>query len=319
MQKTPKISIVIPIYNVEAYLSKCLESVINQTLIDIEIICVDDGTKDRSCEIVEEYQQHDDRIILVHKQNGGLSSARNAGMRVAQGSYICFLDSDDYIEKTACERLYVETLEGRPDIITFGAHAFPAFPAPDRWLINTLSPRSITYTHNCTEALFGERGAYPFVWRQCFRQGFLKDNRLEFDENVKFGEDLVFQFNAFPCAETAVFISDKLYFYRWYRENSLMHSASQKLYEKYDQHIKLVDIIANAWVKNGVIEKYKNSLFDWSIGFMGYDLKEFADIEAKKVLVHKLFYIWKKYDFLIKSTGLTNKGLLRYLERINRC
>ena len=93
-----KVSVIIPVYNVEKYLCKCLDSVVNQTLRDIEIICVDDGSTDSSWEILKEYAQRDDRIKLIHKENGGLSSARNVAMQVAKGDYIGFIDSDDWID-----------------------------------------------------------------------------------------------------------------------------------------------------------------------------------------------------------------------------
>jgi glycosyltransferase involved in cell wall biosynthesis len=94
----PKVSIVIPVYNVEKYLRQCLDSVVNQTLKDIEIICVNDGSTDNSLQILEEYANKDDRIKIINKDNGGLSSARNAGLEIATGVYIGFVDSDDYIE-----------------------------------------------------------------------------------------------------------------------------------------------------------------------------------------------------------------------------
>lgn len=316
MNKSPKISIVIPVYNVENYLSKCLESVVSQTLLDIEIICVDDGTKDQSCRIVENYQRYDNRITLIHKSNGGLSSARNVGMQHANGSYICFLDSDDYIEPNACERLYMEILENSPDIISFGANCFPIYPSAGQWLDHILSPRTTCYNEDGVNALLKENGAYPFVWRQCYRQDFLKSNYIEFDENVKFGEDLVFQFCAFPLAKKIIFLSDKLYNYRWYRENSLMHVASQNLFDKYMQHLKLVDIIFDFWEEHNLLSQYKNELFDWSISFMGYDLKNFKEIDKSKILASQLFIIWEKYHFSINSACIENKNLLKYLRTL---
>ena len=163
MTKTPKISIIIPIFNVENYLAKCLDSIINQTLMDIEIICVNDGSNDNSVDILNTYAQRDKRITIINKANGGLSSARNAGIRVANGEYICFLDSDDYFEFNACERLYIEILEGHADIIVFGANIFPQNPWPDYWLFDNLSPRTIMYNGFVKEALFKEKGATPFV------------------------------------------------------------------------------------------------------------------------------------------------------------
>ncbi|MDD3252705.1 MAG: glycosyltransferase family 2 protein [Lachnospiraceae bacterium] len=318
MKKGAKISIIIPIYNVEQYLSQCLESVITQTLYDIEIICVNDGTKDKSDEIVKEYLKHDNRIRYIEKENGGLSSARNAGIRLATGDYVLFLDSDDYITRNACECLYKEILETAPDIISFGAYCFPEYPEPGVWLMNTLSPRKFRYEKFSEEALFEERGAFPFVWRQCFKREFINKNKLEFDETIKFGEDLVFQFYAFPQAGSISFLDDRLYCYRWYRENSLMFSASKRLDEKYDQHIELVDTIAEYWQELGILDEYKKSFFNWSVSFMGYDLKQYTDKERKKELVDKLFCVWEKYDCLFSSPGSMHKAVFRYLERVKR-
>lgn len=100
-----KVSIIIPIYNVEKYIEQCIESVVNQTLKDIEIIIVNDGTKDNSMKKIEKYLS-DPRIIVIDKENGGLSSARNVGLEIAKGEYIAFIDSDDFIELTMLEELY---------------------------------------------------------------------------------------------------------------------------------------------------------------------------------------------------------------------
>ncbi|MDR2409276.1 MAG: glycosyltransferase, partial [Bacteroidales bacterium] len=99
----PKVSIIIPVYNVEKYLAECLDSAIGQTLRDIEIICVDDGSTDHSPEILDEYVKKDSRITVLHQSNGGPSKARNTGIDIATGEYILFLDSDDTIKPTLCE------------------------------------------------------------------------------------------------------------------------------------------------------------------------------------------------------------------------
>lgn len=119
-----KVSVVIPVYNVEQYIEECLVSAIRQTLRDIEIICVNDGTKDDSMRIVRQYAKEDERIIIIDKENGGLSSARNAGIRQAQGEYIYFLDSDDYIAENMLEVLYDECCKYELDNIYFDAESF---------------------------------------------------------------------------------------------------------------------------------------------------------------------------------------------------
>ena len=100
------ISVILPIYNVEKYLEKCLKSVINQTYKNLEIILVDDGSKDNSPQICDEYAVKDKRIVVIHKSNGGLSDARNAGIEIAKGKYIALIDSDDYVEKDYVQFLY---------------------------------------------------------------------------------------------------------------------------------------------------------------------------------------------------------------------
>ena len=119
-----KVSVIIPIYNVENYIEECLQSAMRQTLSEIEIICVNDGTKDCSMDIVEKYAQTDSRIVIVHKENGGLSSARNMGIEHAVGEYLYFLDSDDYITDNMLETLYAEVKKHQLDNIYFDAEAF---------------------------------------------------------------------------------------------------------------------------------------------------------------------------------------------------
>lgn len=104
--RDPKVSVIIPVYNVEKYLDDCLENVVNQTLQDIEIICVNDGSTDNSLEVLQKYENEDARIKIINKENGGLSSARNAGIKEAKGEYILFLDSDDMVSRGVCKNAY---------------------------------------------------------------------------------------------------------------------------------------------------------------------------------------------------------------------
>lgn len=311
MMRPPKFSIVIPVYNVENYLSQCLDSVVRQTLLDIEIICVNDGTKDRSRSVLEEYKNIDNRIQIIDKENGGLSSARNAGLEVATGEYILFLDSDDYLEEKTCERLYYETLENQPDIIVFGAHIFPYYPWPDEWLIRNLSPRTVAYQNHGVYALLNENGAYPFVWRNCFNRTFLSKNNLTFDETVRFGEDIIFQFMSFPQTEKIIFISDKLYHYRWSRTGSLMANASKDVYKKYLQHINAMRIIAQKWKQLGLLEKYKKEFLAWTVSFMGWDLYNYSGPQ-KSDLIQRTRDFWKEYELLSSDAGLSGKDRIYY-------
>ena len=120
MRKHSLISVIVPIYKVQDYLKECIESIINQTYSDIEVILVDDGSPDRCPQMCDEWAKRDSRIRVVHKKNGGLSSARNAGLDVAKGEYISFVDSDDFICKDALENLYNRIKDDKSIGITSG-------------------------------------------------------------------------------------------------------------------------------------------------------------------------------------------------------
>ena len=115
-----KVSIIVPVYNVEKYLDKCIESIVNQTYRNIEIILVDDGSPDKCPEICNEWAKKDDRIKVIHKENGGLSSARNAALEIAQGDYITFVDSDDWIENDMIQSMLTCAAKNDADIVCCG-------------------------------------------------------------------------------------------------------------------------------------------------------------------------------------------------------
>lgn len=117
MNKIPKVSIIVPIYNVEKYLDRCIQSLVNQTLNDIEIILVDDGSPDNCPSMCDEYAQKDNRIKVIHKQNAGLGYARNSGLEIAIGEYIAFVDSDDYVDTSMYETLYKKAITISADAV----------------------------------------------------------------------------------------------------------------------------------------------------------------------------------------------------------
>ena len=118
------VSVIIPVYNVEKYLSKCLDSIVNQTYNNLQIILVNDGTKDNSLEICQNYQNKDSRIQVINKENGGLSSARNKGLEYAEGKYCLFVDSDDYVELDLIESAVSKMEEVNADMVVFGFERF---------------------------------------------------------------------------------------------------------------------------------------------------------------------------------------------------
>lgn len=241
MAQKPKLSVIVPVYNVADYLDWCLDSLAEQTCADFEILCVNDGSTDNSREILERCQEKDPRIVIIDKENGGLSSARNAGIKAAKAPAVCFLDSDDRFMPDAAEVIVRTFANEQPDVVTFGAHCYPreaAYP----WLTQHLSLRDVVYEPFHPDLLFKEMSR-PFAWRTAVRTDFLRDNNLYFDESVAFGEDQIFHFALYPRAHKTVLISNKLYEYRVAREGSLMDRVVKDPFTKMQKHVDITAVI----------------------------------------------------------------------------
>ena len=194
----PAISIIVPVYKVEKYLERCVESLRNQTLSDIEIILVDDGSPDNCPRMCDAYAEQDNRISVIHKQNGGLSSARNAGLRVAKGEYVGFVDSDDDVEPDMYEKM-LSTIES--ERVDFVMSDYIRIPADGSRYLKTLNIRPGRYDKaDLRKEIFpslimGENvdyGPLLSVWHCLYRTAFLLDNGICFDEQVHWSEDNIF-------------------------------------------------------------------------------------------------------------------------------
>lgn len=316
MGSKAKVSIIVPVYNVEDYLPRCLESCINQSLYDIEIICVDDGSTDDSGKILDTYALIDRRIRVIHKTNGGLASARNAGMLVANSEWIMFLDSDDYFSLNACERVWVEAQDAPTDIIIFGTNIFPVYPDIPHWYKFVLHTEAKRFNKFEPKVLFSTRGAKPFVWRQAFSSNFIENNKLLFDDDARYGEDLIFQFKAFPVANKFTFIEDKLYNYRLVRKGSLMSKANKDLDYKMLQHLKMVEKITEYWNEKALLSIYGVNYLSWLLDFMVPDLYRY-ELTDKAFYANELKNIINKYDLLQYKKEL-KKELLEQWYRLEK-
>ncbi|MDO4443814.1 MAG: glycosyltransferase [Slackia sp.] len=277
-----KFSVVIPVYNVEKYLSYCLDSVRAQTYADLEIICVDDGSTDRSAHIAWMHAALDPRIRVVSKENGGVSSAKNAGIRAATGDYILCVDADDALQPQACERLVRAFEENDADVVTFGAHCVPwcdGYP----WLVDCLSPRDVVYDGFDWKLLLEEKSR-PFAWRTATTRAFLEQHGISYNETLPLGEDQAFHFEIYPLSKKTVLISDKLYDYRVVREGSAMRVLFDDLAGRMDKHLDIVEAIFSAWEKRALIDLGPARLVDWSLDFLFLDIQALAPEDRKRVL-----------------------------------
>ena len=308
MDKHPKFSIIVPVYNVRNYLGICIESLINQTLKDIEIICVNDGSTDDSLGILQEYAKKDYRIRIYDKANGGSSSARNLGLDIAEGDFILFVDSDDVLEKGACDRLYMEILQSGADIIVFGTKVFPQYVANKHaWLWDNLNVKYRHYVGNCIEALFNEKASKPFIWNKCYRRSVIEENHIRFDEELSLGEDNLFLFELFPKVKQVVYIPDQLYNYRCERTGSLMDKSTQELEWRMAMHLSIIEKIIIDWDKKALLKEYSNELYSWIICFICNDLTSMPlSDEKKKKIACKTMELLNRQNLKLEPKKIPN-------------
>ena len=279
----PIISIVVPVFNTEQYLLQCLECLAAQTMEEIEVVCVDDGSTDASSSILDDFARGDARFKVYHQPNGGVSSARNKGLAVAQGTYVLFVDSDDFISRDSCERLLAAAESERADIVVFGGETFPSV----RWIDRCLQSEDSVYKRDGYAALFQGNGAYPLMCNKMYRKRFLEEHDLRFNEQLKLGEDNAFQFCAFPYASSVVFCSDKLYHYRCSRSGSALDTYYADLEKKIWLHFSIVEYVVNQWKERKLLFGHERDIFRWATDFL-YDDARYLGIESRAKVAEKL-------------------------------
>ncbi len=293
----PAVSILVPVYKVENYLEECLDSLVNQTLKDIEIICVNDGSPDSSAKILEKYSKEDSRIVIVNKENGGLPSARNAGLNTARGEYVGFVDADDYAEPNMFEKLYKTAKKENSEIVVCGANIFPLNPKPSQWLYEVLSPKNVTYREFTPEIIFSEPGARPFLWRTFIKRDLIERNGMRLQEDILVGEDNAFQCRIYPMAKGVTLISDKLYNYRWYREGSMMNSGIyDDMTKRVYSHTKLLKHIAEKWLETDYMGKMEDEFLKWSVEFL-YDDFIKIPLNDRIYIASEIVPVWEKCSY----------------------
>lgn len=277
-------SIIIPVYNVEKYIKRCLDSVATQTFQDFEVIIVDDGSKDDSGRIVDEYAAKYSNFKAIHQENKGLSAARNVGIQAANSEYICFVDSDDYIDKEFLEIFHHEVVKNEPDLIICGVTVLSKKKTENK-IFNEDRAEIIKYN------LLSDKWA-NWVWNKCFR-------RKSFSEfafmDGKIFEDMYFVGNIIKEANRITCINRPLYFYNCCNDTSITHNKTAqheykfieaKLYLKQ----KAIDngILDASYIENTIMNLMRTCLLlDLVDGTLDRDKREFL----KDYLVRNRNYI----------------------------
>ena len=249
-----KVSIIVPVYNVEKYLAKCLDSLVNQTLQDLEIIVVDDGSKDNSDDIIRRYIEKYNNITYIIKENGGLSHARNVGYLYTKGEYIAFFDSDDYIEKDMYKKLMGKVEKYKYDIVVSdlymeyeetGRKVYVNSNISEEYRNLTNSKEDIEIRKEIMEKIY--IAVHNKIYRKELLDFVFKDT-IPFINNMYY-EDIVYTYSLIPNITSISFVKEPLYNYVQ-RKSSISNNYDKKLYDI----ITSVEILVKNAIKNNIFE-----------------------------------------------------------------
>ena len=258
-----KVSIIIPVYNSEKYIGRCLDSIINQTYKNLEIICLNDGSKDKSIDVLNEYKKKDKRIVIVDKQNEGVSKTRNKGIKIATGDYIMFCDNDDYFDKDYVEIYVKAMLKYDADVIMGG------YKRPN-------SKGKILINYSLKEGkLNKELIKITAPWAKLFKRDYIVKNNIEFLPN-NLGEDFYFNIQALIMSEKVYRIS--YVGYNWYYNEESVSNTTQKSFEKAD----IFNLLNNIYKRYEESKSLQNNreyiefnLYTYIVWFLGYSQKKY--------------------------------------------
>ncbi len=282
---SPLVSIIMPVYNVEEFIEQGMETLLNQTLRRIEIICVDDGSTDRSLEILNDYAARDKRVKVFTQQNKYAGAARNLGLSHATGEYVVFLDSDDFFAKALCEQAYNRARLNDADIVLYGAKHYnnqTGAYKDAKWLLNAVfAPESQPFNYKTCPEIY--RITTPCPWTKMFRRQFILDSGLQF-QHTQNSNDLFFTYTALAMAERVVTLDKPLVYYRVGLENNLQTTKKRHplcFYEAYSAwHDKLVEL--------GVLDTVRQSYVNIALAGCLYNLRTQSDPDAKRTVFDTL-------------------------------
>lgn len=238
MNNTPKVSIITPVYNAEKYICRCLESIINQSFTDWECILVDDGTPDGSGEICDKYSEQDSRFRVIHKQNGGVASARQIGIDNSRGDYIIHVDADDWVDENMLSELYENAIENNSDIVMCDY-----FINEKEYVFQ--KPSNISDNDSIVRDFFGN--LHGSCWNKLVRRECIVNNNVSFVAGINYCEDLIFNISLLKNKVRVSYL-DKAFYHYYQNDNSIIHNKSISFFQMADKAVtKLETILGNEY------------------------------------------------------------------------
>lgn len=251
------VSIIVPVFNTVSYLHTCLDSILNQTLNNIEIICINDGSTDNSLEILKNYQKIDDRIKIINKNNEGQGIARNIGIDNASGEYIAFVDSDDFIKEDMLEKLYKSAINNNLDLVMCKVASFDELTSE---INDSLWYYSLGVFKDFEKNVFSHKDTRDFTceisvtpYNKLYKNSFIKKHNIKFAENLIF-EDEVFFYDVYLKANKISIVDETLYYYRMNRKGSTVEKTEDK---NYSDIVPIFKLIMDKFIETNNWEDYK--------------------------------------------------------------
>ena len=292
-----KVSVILPVYNVSDYLRQCMDSIVGQTLKDIEIICVDDGSTDDSLAILKEYEAKDQRVKVIQQANAGAGAARNKGLEIATGEYLSFLDSDDFFEPDMLEKAWSKAHETRAQVVVFRSDQYredlQEF-VQVRWTLHEkeLPPYRPMYFRNFTGNIF--KVFVGWAWDKLFSREYVEENHFRFQQ-LRTSNDMLFVFSAIAFATNIEIVDEVLAHQRRNNPKSLSNTR-EKSWQCF--HEALVALKA-ALEAHGNFWEYEQDYINYALHFSLWHLETITG-PKKEVLFNKLKEEWFE-EFGIKS------------------
>ena len=296
------ISVIIPVYNVKQYIERCIDSILNQTYKNIEIILVDDGSTDGCDEICNMYAEKDKRIKVVHIKNSGVSNARNVGLKLANGNFITFVDADDYIDMTCIEKMYKLCTDEQCDIGIIGI--LENNELAKKTNASGESTNMVLSAEDALKEMLNEKYYYGNVWGKIYKTNIWKDTY--FNENTAIGEDMEVLYKVLlKSNKVNVNTNERLYYYTKNRNDSATKSNYNKKWEK---EIAICENILKECRENHknvfpfALKRYIRINYSCIVNILTYDSKnkEIYTELRKNILKYKKDGIYNKFDLKMK-------------------
>ena len=311
----PKISVIVPIYGVEKFLEECIDSILNQSLKDIEIILIDDGSKDKCPQIIDEYAQNDDRIIVIHKQNGGYGQTCNVGLEKATGDYVAIVEPDDYIDSKMYEDLYELALKNNADIVKSSFYekydtAINKTVKEVNWNKKYDLPNEIFNIQSCPLFLY----FHPSIWSCIYKKDFLDKHNIRFVESPGAGwTDNPFQVQTLCLAKKINYTPKAYYYWRKQHDGKSMDLKDKTIPLKRSKEI-------HKWLKENKIdnEVLLSCLYKRELTYIDLILREtdFKNRKESYEISKQILKLMNK-DIIQQSEYITNKERRKFRQLFN--